>query len=513
MRQDILIFSLAIAGLTAGCADFEAGELSDPADECVYCDDKADSFAVNPRGYEAHAVVELANRAPFDELDVEVGLYSTAAEGIVANRPFERIEEIDDVRWVGRQSIRALAEYVREEGMVGACGDAVVQTGIESCDDGNQRSGDGCSSVCGPDVRHVMGHEPIEMTGALEARQVSSFEVELEEGDTIVAHLNQRKGISWDPALEIHSGGTRVMYSHASGGEDAHLPYRDDELDDGLRLRESGIYTIIYENRSDVRGEFELTIACIDGPCSLMKDLDADGVADREDNCRATPNPKQLDGDADSIGDACDLDAGFDRFEGSWDGELEEAIREANRPFRTASYGSARLFMFSELDNRGGSVFCAYTGWSLMTEQIPDHTVMNTEHVWPQSQDGPESDLHHLFPTRSDANSRRGSYPFGTVSEPTWEKGGAALGYDGAGAVVWEPRDEVKGDVARAMFYVAVNYGHDIDDAQERVLRAWSELDPPNAAERVRNQQIANFQGSRNHFVDQPSLADRIADF
>ena len=35
-------------------------------------------------------------------------------------------------------------------------------------------------------------------------------------------------------------------------------------------------------------------------------DADGDGVADAVDNCPATPNPDQLDADADGTGDACE---------------------------------------------------------------------------------------------------------------------------------------------------------------------------------------------------------------
>jgi protocatechuate 3,4-dioxygenase beta subunit len=41
-------------------------------------------------------------------------------------------------------------------------------------------------------------------------------------------------------------------------------------------------------------------------PCPVDSDCDDDGVPDGTDNCRAVPNPNQLDSDGDMAGDACD---------------------------------------------------------------------------------------------------------------------------------------------------------------------------------------------------------------
>ena len=49
--------------------------------------------------------------------------------------------------------------------------------------------------------------------------------------------------------------------------------------------------------------------ACPDvcaGICTVLLDLDGDGVFNESDNCVWVPNPDQADGDADSVGDPCD---------------------------------------------------------------------------------------------------------------------------------------------------------------------------------------------------------------
>lgn len=81
------------------------------------------------------------------------------------------------------------------------------------------------------------------------------------------------------------------------------------------------------------------------------------------------------------------------------------------------------------------------------------------------------------------------------------------------GIVVFEPRDDHKGDVARAMFYMSVRYWWVIPDEMEAALRDWHTLDPPDDDERARNDRIQEAQGNRNPFVDRPEAVDEIDDF
>jgi len=176
--------------------------------------------------------------------------------------------------------------------------------------------------------------------------------------------------------------------------------------------------------------------------------------------------------------------------------------------------------MFSDIDNVDGWVECVYTGFDVQTSGIPDNTVMNTEHTWPQSygaEGDARSDLHHLFPTASNINSSRGNLPFGdvVVSSPGYPQGGADRGTNASGVTVFEPRDVHKGDCARAMMYFALRYGNlsgFLDMAgQETVLRAWHQGDPVSSKEINRNNDIAALQVKRNPFIDQPGLLLRLA--
>lgn len=153
---------------------------------------------------------------------------------------------------------------------------------------------------------------------------------------------------------------------------------------------------------------------------------------------------------------------------------------------------------------------------------IPNHALINCEHTWPQSkfsgrfQKGiQKSDLHHLFPTDSRANSTRGNNEFANVSGDPLEDecGSSRSGLPKGGSEFFEPPTEHKGNVARALFYFSVRYQIKISERQEKYLRNWHIQDPVDANERERNQTIFEIQRNRNPFIDYPELVDRIQNF
>ncbi|HEX3004531.1 MAG TPA: endonuclease [Angustibacter sp.] len=153
----------------------------------------------------------------------------------------------------------------------------------------------------------------------------------------------------------------------------------------------------------------------------------------------------------------------------------------------------------------------------------------NREHVWAKSHGdfgtatGPGTDLHHLRPEDVTVNSTRSNKDFD-------EGGGAVSQCPGcfSDADSFEPRDAVKGDVARMVFYMAVRYeGGDgfpdleVDDrvgngtapylGRLSVLLRWNAEDPPDAFEQRRNQVIYDdYQHNRNPFIDHPEWVSSI---
>jgi deoxyribonuclease-1 len=154
---------------------------------------------------------------------------------------------------------------------------------------------------------------------------------------------------------------------------------------------------------------------------------------------------------------------------------------------------------------------------------VPEGTVINTEHTWPQSRftgkypkDIQKADMHHLFPTDSQMNSLRGNTIFGEVTKDSNKTKCNASKYGpglGASRDVFEPPQTHKGRVARALFYFSVRYELPISAAEEVVLKRWNHESPVDQQEILRNNEIFKLQGNRNPFIDYPELADQIQDF
>jgi len=163
------------------------------------------------------------------------------------------------------------------------------------------------------------------------------------------------------------------------------------------------------------------------------------------------------------------------------------------------SYDYAKeILQYADQDpNNPNNVILVYTAESVKGEW--DYPNWNREHVWPQSKLGsaPKGDAHNLKASDVSENSRRGNLPFG---------------YGSSG--VYEPRDEVKGDIARILFYMTTMYT-DLHISSSTVgslemLIEWHELDPVDAFEINRNNVIYGYQGNRNPYIDFPDLVDKV---
>ncbi len=157
---------------------------------------------------------------------------------------------------------------------------------------------------------------------------------------------------------------------------------------------------------------------------------------------------------------------------------------------------------------------------------IPANEKINCEHTWPQSKfnrsfdkETQKSDLHHLYPTDSHANSVRGNFNFSEIAEDNGSLNdcdasrSGSSNFDHGGDQFFEPPAEHKGNVARALFYFSVRYQIAIDNKEEVVLRKWHAEDPVDEEEKNRNEIIYQAQKNRNPFIDIPQLTNGISNF
>jgi len=231
----------------------------------------------------------------------------------------------------------------------------------------------------------------------------------------------------------------------------------------------------------------------------------------------------------------------------SWGGlsgeQLFQELHKAMMPGRTAppGYKQAKAYMYSKADNvicgGGPGIITFYSevcvrgssdngsDYPEQGDQNGDGVVdgfVNAEHIWPQSYFNSAlpmvSDLHQLASTLYTPNSRRGNVRFAEVSNAAYSTScGSKLGKEG-----FEPCDPEKGNVARAMLYFVARYydknirqGMNYNDfwtSRVPLLLKWNRQDPPDANELRRNDLVQAFQGNRNPFIDDPSLADRIGE-
>ncbi len=213
-----------------------------------------------------------------------------------------------------------------------------------------------------------------------------------------------------------------------------------------------------------------------------------------------------------------DIAAKFDRMKFLCDGVLKRKLLNMMKAqHRTTGYRAARQYMFSKLDNISGEVCGVYTQECVRTKGIPTNSKMNCEHTWPKSKGAGSApakfDLHHLFPTKSDINSTRSSFPFCEVKQQSKGRGGSLLGKGRGNKTCFEPRNDHKGDVARGMLYFSIRYGMKIDKDQEFYFKKWNLQDSVNRHEKSRNIGIKQYQGNSNPFVEMPELVQFISNF
>ncbi len=224
--------------------------------------------------------------------------------------------------------------------------------------------------------------------------------------------------------------------------------------------------------------------------------------------------------------------------------DLFEAVVEAYKPAFVLPSGNSRDTLYGVIYNHNDSLTCVYTGFTIYLDPTLDPSVaaymnggpngLNLEHTYPQGfgagSGNANADMHHLCPSRIDVNSIRGSHPFGDIPDNQTERwyyqddyitsipaSNKDL-YSEYKSGLFEPREDHKGNVARAMFYFYTMYRNEANaedpnffNSQRNTFCNWHLLDPVDDAEWSRTMKIATYQDDKpNPFILDCTLAARI---
>lgn len=111
-----------------------------------------------------------------------------------------------------------------------------------------------------------------------------------------------------------------------------------------------------------------------------------------------------------------------------------------------------------------------------------------------------EADLFNLYPAVGEVNGDRSNFNYGMASGVAPQYGQCPTKVDFAQRLA-EPRDEVKGLVARTTFYMFDRYNLSMSRQQQQLLMAWDKQHPVTPWEKERNSRIATIMGHPNPFV------------
>jgi endonuclease I len=225
--------------------------------------------------------------------------------------------------------------------------------------------------------------------------------------------------------------------------------------------------------------------------------------------------------------------------EGKAGHELREALHTIIRNHHSLPYSSSgfdtsdALKILDQNPAETNSVSLVYNGFSALISSFGITAGWNREHQWPNSYGIDDvapaySDLFNLRACDATVNSSRGNkyFDFSDTNSASYRfPAHLEAPLCSTDSDSWEPRPSERGDIARAMFYLATRYTGDVPNEPELVLTddvalinatnsymgrlstllAWHAADPVDAAEQLRNDRIyALYQTNRNPFVDHP---------
>ena len=192
-------------------------------------------------------------------------------------------------------------------------------------------------------------------------------------------------------------------------------------------------------------------------------------------------------------------------FDGEAGSTLLGSLQGTHSPTQTLGYDVARDTMYAKVDlEADGFVRGIYTGFAVPYLTGDPSTMMfnggiNAEHTWPQSMgaasEPQRGDMHFLFPAKDNVNSTRNNHPYADIPDDqttTWFLGSTSQSstpttdidkYSEFASGRFEPRESVKGNVARAVLYFNTIYSGAANPSffagQKETLLSWASHDLP----------------------------------
>lgn len=231
---------------------------------------------------------------------------------------------------------------------------------------------------------------------------------------------------------------------------------------------------------------------------------------------------------------------------------LLEELRKATASGTSGSYSQLWTTYLTAFMKSDGYLKDYYSSYSKFTSKDQDGgsggteegQKYNREHTIPKSWWGGTTsagtqgtDPFIVIPADKFINNIRSSYPLGKVktakysSIDDYSKLGQADTSYGYSGTVFEPNDDVKGDLARIVFYAIAKYSKSyswtsglgnvvfsgnanenfgLTDYAVKLFTEWNEMDPPDEWEVNLNNALYEIQGNKNPFIDHPEYVNTI---
>ena len=272
----------------------------------------------------------------------------------------------------------------------------------------------------------------------------------------------------------------------------------------------------------------------------------------------------------------------YSSINGKKDSELRAALTAL--VYNNHTFGLAYDWEFNGIDwDSDGNVYDIYSNCGHTKNDATDQykcccDAINREHIVPQSTFSSKypqyADRHHLFVVDGKVNGYRSNYAFGECSGGTkgtcsnsstvkpsegtstcanheyGKLGNSTFSEVSISDKVYEPKDEFKGDIARAIMYMVIRYAtasdckvksgsgtsanefpvtawssssncglmfssslstnYGLSNYGKALLMKWHKADAPSDREKARNNGVEAKQGNRNPFIDYPELAEYL---